>query len=61
MANVVSDIGAIKRLRSVSAFVTFACEKMASDPDFWRREAEFGDGIMRAAAIAVVEIGGDPK
>lgn len=61
MVNVVSDIGAIKRLRGISSFVDFACEKMASDPDFWRREAEFGGGIMKAAAAAVVEIGGNPK
>lgn len=60
MTDAVSDANGINRLRSISAFVNFACEKMASDPDFWRREAQFGSGIMKATAIAVVEIGGDP-
>ena len=47
----------IKRLSEIPAFVSFAKDKMAQDNDFWHREAEFGEGIMRAAAIAVVEIG----
>ena len=58
MTDAVSDDPTIKRLRLIPAFVDFAREKMAGDPDFWRREADFGDGIMGAAARAVVEIGG---
>ena len=60
MTDIVSNANDINRLRRISAFVDFACREMASDPDFWRREAEFGDGIVKAAAIAVIEIGGDP-
>lgn len=61
MTDAISNANRINQLRSIPAFVDFACSEMASNPDFWRREVEFGDGIMRAAAIAVVEIGGDQK
>lgn len=60
MVDITSDTTIINRLRNIAVFVDFAHKKMASNPDFWRREAEFGSGIMKAAAIAVVEIGGDP-
>lgn len=60
MVNITSDTNGINRLRNIAAFVDFARKKMASDPDFWRRESEFGSGITRAIATAVVEIGGDP-
>lgn len=49
---------AIKELRAIPQFVDYTKQQYAADADFWRREAEFGSGIMRAAAIAVVEIGG---
>jgi hypothetical protein len=49
---------AIKELRSIPQFVDYAKQQYAADADFWRREAEFGSGIMRAAAIAVMKIGG---
>ena len=48
----------ISRLRAVPAFVEYAQKKMSEDPDFWRHEADFSDGIMGAAARAIVEIGG---
>lgn len=51
----------IRRLSVIPAFVDFAHEKMRQDADFWRHESEFGSGVMRAVATAVVEIGGDPK
>lgn len=48
-------------LRNIPAFCEYAHRGMVSDPDFWRREAQFADGIMRAVAVAVIEIGGDQK
>ena len=58
MVDSISNETTIKRLRTIPAFVDFAREKMDSDPDFWRREADFGSGIMGAAAQAIVAIGG---
>lgn len=52
---------ALKRLRLILTFCEYAHREMLSDRDFWEREAQFGSGIVRAAAVAVVEIGGDPK
>lgn len=52
----VIDPDPIRRLFAIPAFVNFAHTKMEQDADFWRHESRFGIGIMRAAAIAVVEI-----
>ena len=52
---------AIRILSAIPAFVDFAHEKMRHDADLWRHESEFGSGVMKAIATAVVEIGGDPK
>ena len=57
----ISRTDAYNKLRNIPEFVEFCAEKMASDPDFWEREARFGSGIMCAAARAVVAIGGDER
>ena len=51
----------IKKLRLIPAFSEYAHSEILSDRNFWEREAQFGVGIMRAVAIAVVEIGSDQK
>lgn len=48
----------ISRLRAIPAFAKYAHEKMLEDADFWNRERVHGTGIMRAAAVAICEIGG---
>lgn len=52
---------AIKNLRGIPAFVSFARAKMDVNAEYWRKEAAHGTGIMQAAAVAVVEIGGDGR
>ena len=52
---------AIKKLRSIPRFVEYAKQQYGADADLWQKEARFGSGIMRAVAIAVVEIGSDQK
>lgn len=52
---------AIRKLRSIPRFVEYAKQQYGADADLWRKEAQFGSGIMRAAAIAVVEICGDDE
>ena len=52
-----SRADAYNRLRKIPAFVEFAREKMATDADFLRREADAGDDITQIAAKAIVEIG----
>lgn len=52
---------AIEKLRKIPRFVDYAKRQYGADADFWRKESQLGSGIMRAAAIAVVEIGSDQK
>ena len=51
----------IDALRRIPAFRDFARAKMAVNPASWHCEAEHGSGIMKAVAMAVVEIGGDSQ
>lgn len=59
MTKTVSDSESLKNLRAIPTFVDYARAKMATDAEFWEREAAHGNGIIGTLAAAVVEIGGD--
>ena len=61
MAKFVSDFEVLKQLRQIPAFVEFSQREMTADAGFWAGEARHGEGIMQAAAAAIVEIGGDAE